>query len=425
MSQTVTNSAARGGEIASETLRDRFMHVRARTRALAEHLDPEDCVLQSMPDASPTKWHLAHTTWFFETFVLEANVPQHRAYDDAFRVLFNSYYNSVGEQYPRHQRGLISRPDLAAVMAYRRNVDAALLHAWDDLAPAVHAVIEVGLQHEQQHQELILTDILHALSFNPSHPTVRGGPVDAQEADHHAHWIRYSPGLARVGHDGTSFSFDNERPAHDVYLYPFELMSRPVTVREYLAFVEDGGYRRPELWLSSGWDQVQHEDWHAPLYWRNDSGAWTTLTLRGRRPLEFDAPVCHVSYFEADAYARWAGARLPTEHEWEHAAAGLPVSGNFADTGPWLPQPARGAGLVQMFGDVWEWTGSAYLPYPGFRIADGALGEYNGKFMSDQWVLRGGSLATPTGHMRASYRNFFPAAARWQFSGLRLARDVS
>jgi ergothioneine biosynthesis protein EgtB len=410
--------------LSPDVLAARFARVRTRTAELAAHLAPEDCQIQSMRDASPTKWHLAHTTWFFETFVLEAYAGGYRVFDPAFRTLFNSYYNGIGEQHPRDRRGLISRPDLAAVQGYRTAVDDAVMSLLPGLDARALAIVELGLHHEQQHQELILTDILHAMAANPIEPAVRDGDVPPAPVAAPMQWHRFEGGLVRIGHRGDGFTFDNERPAHDVMLVPFELASRAVTAGEYAAFIGDGGYRRPELWLSNGWSVVQAQDWQAPLYWRRDGGQWTQLTLRGRRPVDLDAPVCHVSHYEADAFARWAGARLPSEQEWERAAASEAVSGNFADTGPWVPRPATSAGLTQLFGDVWEWTGSAYLPYPGYRTADGAIGEYNGKFMSDQWVLRGGSLATPSDHIRATYRNFFPADARWQFSGFRLARDV-
>jgi ergothioneine biosynthesis protein EgtB len=406
----------------------RYRRIRQRTVELLAHLTPEDCQLQSMPDASPTKWHLAHTTWFFETFVLVPHAPEYRPYDEAYRSLYNSYYNGIGEAYPRARRGQISRPNLGEVMRYRTAVDDAMSAVLPVLDPSALAIVETGLQHERQHQELMLTDILHAMSQNPLEPAVRRAepdgagtpyPEDAPQLG----WVRFDRAIASVGHAGSTFCFDNELPVHDALLHPFELATRPVTAGEFVQFIEAGGYQRPEHWLSSGWDAVRAQDWQAPLYWRREQGGWTQLTLCGRRPVDLGAPVCHVSYFEADAFARWAGARLPTEFEWEHAARHLPVAGNFADEGPWLPQPARGQGLTQMYGDVWEWTASPYLPYPGYRQPAGALGEYNGKFMCDQWVLRGGSLGTPGDHIRVSYRNFFPADARWQFSGFRLARD--
>ncbi len=404
----------------------RFRAVRRATEALAEPLSAEDCALQSMPDASPTKWHLAHTTWFFETLVLESAVPGYKPFDPHYRVLFNSYYNSVGEQYQRPQRGLLSRPPLEEVLAYRQRVDRDMLALLDDgTGGDVADVIELGLHHEQQHQELILTDIKHALSFNPVDPSYRGCPEPAATEAASLAWVAFAGGLSELGHEGDTFSFDNERPRHRVWLEPYELASRPVTNGEYLDFVADGGYERPELWLSDGWATVQSRGWSGPLYWKRAEEGWTALTLGGVRPLAPAEPVCHVSHYEADAYARWAGARLPTEAEWE-CAAGEPAEGNFVETGALQPRPTAPApGLAGLYGDVWEWTSSAYGPYPGFRPLDGSLAEYNGKFMSSQVVLRGGSCVTPRSHIRRSYRNFFYPDARWQFSGIRLARDAA
>ena len=413
---------------AADTRAERFHAIRAATAALAAPLSDEDCAIQSMPDASPVKWHLAHTTWFFETFLLEPRLAGYRAHDPAFRTLFNSYYNAVGDKHPRRERGLISRPSRAEVMAYRGHVEAAMadLIAGSGSDVPLGALIELGLQHEQQHQELILTDLLHMLSCNPLRPPylpsgdARRGEVAASLA-----WVDFDGGVADIGHDGPGFSFDNELPRHREYLAPFALASRPVTNAEYLAFIADGGYQRPELWLSEGWDWVNAGSIVAPLYWHRTGGEWHRFTLRGVLPIDLAAPVCHVSLFEADACARWAGARLPTESEWEHAAARVPLQGRFVEDGSLLPGPApAGPSLSQMYGDVWQWTRSAYAPYPGYRPAAGALGEYNGKFMCNQYVLRGGSCATPRSHIRASYRNFFPAGARWQFAGFRLARDA-
>ncbi|MDJ0848724.1 MAG: ergothioneine biosynthesis protein EgtB [Myxococcota bacterium] len=407
-----------------------FRFVRRATESLAEPLSPEDCALQSMPDASPTKWHLAHTTWFFETLVLEREVPGYKPFDPHFRVLFNSYYNSVGEQYQRPQRGMLSRPPLEEVLAYRQRVDRDVLALLDEPArddsrrEGVAALVELGLHHEQQHQELILTDIKHALSFNPADPTYRRSMAPEPVAAAPLAWVGFPGGLQELGHDGSGFGFDNEGPRHRVWLDPYELASRPVTNGEFLEFMEDGGYRRPELWLSDGWATVQERSWRAPLYWRQEGTQWTALTLGGVRPVAAAEPVCHVSHYEADAYARWAGARLPTEAEWECAAAEA-GDGNFVESGLLHPRPSPGAaGLAALYGDVWEWTSSAYGPYPGFRPLEGALAEYNGKFMSSQMVLRGGSCATPRSHIRRSYRNFFYPDARWQFSGIRLARDA-
>jgi len=413
---------------AQPTLASRFRAVRDATMELAAPLSAEDCAIQSMPDASPVKWHLGHTSWFFETFVLEPHLAGYRVFDAAFRVLFNSYYNAVGARHPRPQRGLISRPSLADIHAYRAHVDAATSTLLGDLVAAsrLRQLLELGIQHEQQHQELILTDVKHLLSCNPQRPAY--APTRAAgdgAAAPPLEWIDFEPGLFEIGHDGVGFAFDNETPRHRQYLEAFALASRPVSNDEYAAFVGDGGYRRPELWLSEGWDWVQANKIEAPLYWE-DEGGWQQFTLHGMLPLEGDAPVCHVSLFEADAYARWGGARLPTEAEWEVAAAGVPVAGHFVESGALRPRPAGGTPvpLAQLFGDVWQWTQSAYAPYPGFRPAAGAIGEYNGKFMCNQYVLRGGSCATPRSHIRATYRNFFPPAARWQFSGFRLARDA-
>jgi ergothioneine biosynthesis protein EgtB len=408
----------------------RYLAVRAQTLALAAPLSAEDCAVQSMPDASPVKWHLAHTTWFFETFVLAPHIPGYTPFRDAFRVLFNSYYVGVGERHPRAERGLLTRPSLDEVRAYRTYVDGAMQALLEAGMPdrGLGDLVELGLQHEQQHQELILTDVKHLFSRNPLRPVYRPrrtlAPVPARRT---AGWIACDGGIAEAGHDGHGFAFDNEGPRHRVLLVPHALATHSVTNREYLAFVEDGGYRRPELWCSLGWDTAVAGRWEAPLYWHRDDGRWRTFTLHGDVDLDEDAPVVHVSWFEADAYARWAGARLPTEFEWEALAAGRPVDGNFAERAALHPSPAPAAGdgePAQLFGDVWEWTASSYAPYPGFRPATGAVGEYNGKFMCNQYVLRGGSCATPRDHMRATYRNFFPPDARWQFSGIRLARDA-
>ncbi|MGH0028261.1 MAG: ergothioneine biosynthesis protein EgtB [Myxococcota bacterium] len=408
-----------------------YRAVRTATERLAEPLSAEDCAVQSMEDASPTKWHLAHTSWYFETFVLEGAVAGYRPFDPAFRVLFNSYYNGVGDQYARPQRGLLSRPGLERVFAYRQHVDrhlATLLDKADDIDPDVRDVIEIGIHHEQQHQELILTDLKHMLSMNPTHPVYRERPADAPRPAPELAWIDHAEGLREIGHDGAGFSFDNERPRHRVFVGAFQVASRPVTNGEYLAFVEAGGYREPSWWLADGWATVGQRGWQAPLYWERSGDAWQVQTLAGLRDVAPDEPVCHLSYYEADAYARFAGARLPTEAEWEVAARAAPVGGNFVESGRLHPAPAQGDGesgaLHQVFGDVWEWTASPYVPYPGFRPPSGALGEYNGKFMSNQLVLRGGSCATPASHIRPTYRNFFYPDARWQFSGVRLARDA-
>jgi ergothioneine biosynthesis protein EgtB len=428
-----TRPAARR-EAAPDLLAREYVRVRAASLALAAPLTAEDCQVQSMPDASPVKWHLAHVTWFFETFVLERHEAGFRPFDPAFRVLFNSYYQGVGEQYPRPQRGLILAPTLETVKRYRAAVDERIaeLLGRREGDPEIAALVALGLQHEHQHQELILTDIKHALSFAPGHaPYARRWPM-ATVRPQPLRWFGHAGGLVEHGHDAAldgTFCFDNETPRHKTWIAPFELASRPVSYGDYLAFMADGGYERPELWLSMGWDWVRAGARRAPLYWQRDGERWFNHTLQGRVEVDPHTPVCHLSFFEADAYARWAGARLPTEAEWELAArsAGDPAGGNFAERGAFHPLPAprsSAEGPVQMFGDVWEWTQSAYLPYPGFRTLPGAVGEYNGKFMCNQFVLRGGSCATPAGHVRASYRNFFPPEAQWQFSGVRLARDA-
>jgi ergothioneine biosynthesis protein EgtB len=413
----------------SAALAPRFRAIRSATENLAASLSAEDCMVQSMPDASPTKWHLAHTAWFFETFVLQAAVPGYRSPCPAYAELFNSYYQSVGPQAPRGGRGLLSRPSLEQIRAYRHRVDARVEQLLGSgIAPALAAVIETGLHHEQQHQELLLTDIKHAFSQSLLEPAYGPSPraaIPSGAPPSPARWHRSAGGVQPIGHEGVGFSFDNERPRHDALLQSFELASRCVTVGEYRAFMADGGYTRPELWLADGFARVVAESWSAPLYWRDEGGTWTGFTLAGRRPLADPEPVCHVSFYEADAYARWAGARLPTEAEWEVAAQGAGARGAFVESGHLHPTPApEGAELVQMLGDVWEWTASPYTPYPGYRPPAGALGEYNGKFMCNQMVLRGGSCVTPASHIRTTYRNFFYPEQRWQFSGIRLARDA-
>lgn len=407
----------------------RYGAVRSRSLALVAPLSPEDCTAQSMPDASPAKWHLAHTSWFFETFVLQPYLKGYKVFDPAFRTLFNSYYDTVGDKYPRPRRGAITRPGLDQVRAYRVHVDVAMRGCLAELPPAAEVVdrIELGLNHEQQHQELILTDLKHLLYLNPQRPAYKPTWPPAHVESRHFGWIPFVGGTRNMGHEGRGFAFDNEGPRHPVLVPPFILASHPVTCGEYLAFIEDNGYRRPELWLSLGFDRVQAEGWEAPLYWERHNKSWMLFTLHGMAPLDAEAPVVHLSYFEADAYARWAQARLPTEFEWEFATAGLPIAGNFVESGALHPRAPDHLATVgtpaQMFGDVWEWTQSAYAPYPRYRPAAGAIGEYNGKFMCNQYVLRGGSCASPRSHLRATYRNFFPPEARWQFSGVRLARD--
>jgi ergothioneine biosynthesis protein EgtB len=399
-----------------------YRAVRQATLDLVAPLSPEDCSIQSMPDASPAKWHLAHTTWFFETFVIMPHMQGYRVFDAAYGYLFNSYYNAIGERHPRPERGMLSRPSLDEVLAYRRHVDEAMFGAKD--VPA--EMVELGLHHEQQHQELILTDLKHLLSRNPLRPAYQKQWPLTQIRARARSWIPFAGGLHEVGHAGDGFAFDNEKPRHRVWLEDFEVASHPVTHGDFVDFIEDDGYRRPELWLSAGWDLVRARGWQAPAYWARRDGEWRTFTLHGEVPVDRNAPVCHVSFFEAEAFARWAGARLPTEAEWEVAARGAAPAGNFMESGALHPlalrEDAAPGTLAQAFGDVWEWTRSDYAPYPGYRPAAGAVGEYNGKFMCAQYVLRGGSCATPASHIRATYRNFFPPEARWQFSGLRLAK---
>ena len=411
-------------------LRSDYRLVRGASVAIADGLSAEDCMIQSMPDASPVKWHLAHLTWFFETFVLEPAIgPGYVPFDPSFRTLFNSYYVGIGERHPRAERGLISRPSLEVVYAYRQAIDDRVdaLLGTTGLSDALLDVIELGLHHEQQHQELILTDLKHHLWKNPSRPVYRPAPpASAATARPGTTFVDRPEGIALIGADADGFAFDNERPRHRVWLAPFAMASRPVTCGEYLRFIDAGGYAQPEWWLSDGWDTQTREGWQAPLYWESSDDGWTIFTLNGPRTLEHDEPVAHVSYYEADAYARWAGARLPTEAEWECVAAtpgSVPDGAHLYDGVHVHPRPAD-AVKTSLYGDVWQWTQSAYLPYPGFATAPGAVGEYNGKFMVNQMVLRGGSCATPVGHVRASYRNFFPPQTRWQFSGIRLARDL-
>ena len=420
---TIVHAASRTDQLA------RYLEIRRTTEELCRPLAIEDYVLQAMPDVSPAKWHLAHVSWFFETFLLTPHLPGYEPLDPAYTFLFNSYYNGVGPQFSRPARGHLSRPTVADVYAYRAWVDRGmerLLAAMDiERAGAVAALVELGLNHEQQHQELILTDIKYNLAVNPLHPAYHATAVPRGTATAPLAWRELRGGLVPIGYDGAGFAFDNEGPRHTVYLRPFRLADRPTTNGEYLEFIDAGGYRTPGPWLSEGWRAVQERGWQAPLYWERQDGSWWTQTLSGFLPLDLHGPVTHVSYYEADAYARWRGARLPTEPEWEHAAARLPIGGNLQERGIFHPLPATSdEPLAQLFGDVWEWTQSAYAPYPGYRTEPGAVGEYNGKFMVSQLVLRGGSCVTPASHIRASYRNFFPPDARWQFSGIRLAEDA-
>ena len=405
---------------------ERFLALRARTEHLVRDLSAEDQLAQSMPDASPTKWHLAHTTWFFETFLLTPHLAGYEPFDPQFGFLFNSYYEALGPRQPRPQRGLLTRPSQARVMAYRAHVDEAMTRLLGSDDRTFDDLLDLGVAHEEQHQELILMDILHLFAQSPLRPAYGRGPAPAPgPAPQPLAFIGYEGGLVEVGHAGRGFAFDNEGPRHQVFLAPFSLADRLVTNGEWLNFMAEGGYERPELWLSDGWARVQAEGWRAPLYWERGPDGWLVMDLHGLNPVDPAAPVAHLSYYEAEAYAAFAGARLPTEAEWEHAAAQLPVRGVFLSRGTPAPSPAQGSvdAPRQMFGDLWEWTRSAYSPYPGFAPAAGAVGEYNGKFMSGQMVLRGGACVTPPGHVRATYRNFFQPQQRWMFSGLRLARD--
>ncbi len=416
-------------ETSLDRLLDLYRGVRARTVDLCAPLRAEDQVVQSMADASPTKWHLAHTTWFFETFVLRPHAAGYAPLEERYATLFNSYYHAAGDRHPRPERGLLSRPTVAEVLAYRSHVDRWMerfLEAEPSFDPSLSFVVELGLNHEEQHQELILTDVKHVLALNPLEPVYCNGraghPSLARSLA--TNWHAFDGGLVEIGSDSNEFCFDNERSRHRLWLEPYELAERLVTCREYQEFLADDGYSRPELWLSDGWDTRARLGWEAPLYWRREGDAWRLVTLTGARTVEPEEPICHVSYYEADAFARWKGARLPREEEWEHAVGDAAVSGNFLEHEAFHPAPASSTpgSLAQMYGDVWEWTASAYAPYPGFEPFHGALGEYNGKFMSSRYVLRGGSCVTPARHVRATYRNFFGPDARWQFTGIRLAR---
>jgi ergothioneine biosynthesis protein EgtB len=406
---------------AESSLSQDYLQIRHLSQHLCHPLTIEDYVIQSMPDVSPPKWHLAHTTWFFETFLLLPHWSNYQVFHAQFGYLFNSYYETVGDRHPRPQRGLLSRPTVAEVYDYRAYVDQAMQSLLcRSRSPEVHALVRLGLHHEQQHQELLLTDIKHILALNPLRPAYRTDlPVAKSPIPSQQGWLEYPAGVYGIGYEGSEFAFDNEMPRHSVYLQDYGLATRLVTNGEYLQFMQSGGYEQPEYWLSEGWAIVQREQWRSPLYWEWIEDSWWLMTLGGMRRVDLDEPVCHVSYYEADAFARWAGKRLPTEAEWEVAAEKTARQGNFLDQGYLHPMPAAAA--PQLFGDVWEWTQSAYLPYPGFQTAAGAVGEYNGKFMCNQMVLRGGSCVTSHSHLRSTYRNFFPPASRWQFSGIRLA----
>ncbi len=412
---------------------DRYRHVRHATLQSVEGLSDADLTVQSADFASPGKWHLAHTTWFFEQFVLAPHEPAYRVFDAHFTFLFNSYYDAVGARHQRSQRGLLTRPTLDVVLAYRRHVDQAMQAMLArPLSAELSALIELGLAHEQQHQELILTDLLHLFAQNPLRPAARPGthatPLAVSAAPTTAtQWVDFDACQTTIGEAPEHFHFDHEGPRHRVLLRPFRLARRPVSNRDWLAFIDAGGYQNPSHWLSDGWTAVVTQGWQTPLYWERtpDDLGWQHMSLAGLQPLSLDAPVAHVSYFEADAYARWVGKRLPTEFEWEHASGGLPVTGNFVEDGMFQPLESTSPGpLLQMYGDVWEWTASPFTAYPGFRKAAGGVGEYNGKFMNGQYVLRGGSCVSPQSHLRASYRNFFQPEHRWQFTGLRLAEDA-
>ena len=422
-----------------ERLRDRFHQIRNFTNGLCAGLEPEDCVVQSMPDVSPTKWHLAHTTWFFETFILKKFVPGYRAEIPEYAYLFNSYYNAAGDMHRRDLRGLISRPTVSQAQRYRASVDShiddLLSNPDESLLDEMEAILVLGFHHEQQHQELLITDIKHVFAQNPLYPVFRQRNRDvAAKKITPIQFIDFEETVTAIGHNGNEFAYDNEGPRHQALVPAFSLATRPVTNGEFIAFIEDNGYSRPEFWLSLGWMTVNEQRWNAPLYWTKRDGAWWNFTLSGLRRVDQSEPVTHVSYFEADAYANWAGTRLPSEFEWERAALTCPIEGNFVETELFHPvavvsavsadKPGKNQRLHQMFGDVWEWTRSAYSPYPGYRTAPGALGEYNGKFMCNQYVLRGGSCATSCIHIRRTYRNFFQPEKRWQFTGIRLARDA-
>ena len=428
---TQTQSVALGESIDRGLLLKQFKKVRDFTDGLCRNLKTEDFVIQSMPDVSPTKWHLAHTTWFFEAFVLMRSSADYENFNPVYKYLFNSYYVQMGERFTRSRRGLLSRPTVKEVFEYRDYINSRITEfiekSSEELYSRFSGIIEIGIHHEQQHQELMITDIKHVYSINPLYPVYINKELPAVESVPPIEWIKIEGGLYEIGYGGKGFSYDNETPVHKEYADDFAIASRLVTNREYLNFINDKGYQTPWLWLSDGWATVEKENWEAPLYWTKFDGEWFNYKLNGFQKIDLNEPVCHVSHYEADAFARWSGARLPTEAEWEIAAKDIPVNGNFADSENFHPA-ALSAGsndgqIYQMYGDVWEWTGSAYLPYPGFKPVSGALGEYNGKFMSGQMVLKGGSCATPESHIRKTYRNFFQPSSRWQFMGIRLAKE--
>ncbi|HEX4631031.1 MAG TPA: ergothioneine biosynthesis protein EgtB [Chthoniobacterales bacterium] len=417
-----------------ERLLAHYRKVRAFTARLCRDLEPEDCVVQSMPDVSPTKWHLAHTSWFFETFVVKVWMPRYRPEVPQYAYLFNSYYNAAGDMHRRDLRGLISRPTVAETYRFRESIDQCVGQLFEEadegLLNEIEPIVTLGLHHEQQHQELLLTDIKHVLAQNPLYPVfAEAVPQSGDKIVSPQRFVEFEEAIVSIGHEGDGFSYDNEGPRHRALVLPFSLSNRLITNAEYLEFMDAGGYTRSEFWLSLGWTTVNEQRWRAPLYWIERDGGWWNFTLSGLRPVNPSEPVTHISYFEADAYANWAGARLPTEFEWERAAADFPIAGNFVDDERFHPSPASSSSdknaLHQIYGDAWEWTRSAYLPYPGYKAGPGALGEYNGKFMSNQMVLRGGSCATSRDHLRLTYRNFFQPEKRWQFTGIRLARDPS
>ncbi len=414
-----------------ETLLQAYHTVRQFTEFLCDPLETEDYVVQSMEDVSPTKWHIAHVSWFFEAFLLRPYFKGFREFDPIFNYLFNSYYVSVGERHCRPRRGLLSRPSVEHVFSFRKHIDRQMESFIKDIPESEYAhlapLVVLGLHHEQQHQELIVTDIKHVFGQNPLFPVYRQEPnEEIAIPEGRMRWIKFPGGIREIGYDGDGFSYDNEGPRHQTLLRDFQLASRLVTCGEFIEFIEDGGYEKTLLWLSDGWSTVEQEGWKAPLYWFKEDGAWHVYTLNGKKRVQEAEPATHISYYEADAFARWAGARLPTEAEWEVASQSAGAEGNFVESAEYHPRAARAeaGGLQQMFGDCWEWTASAYLPYPGFQPAEGAVGEYNGKFMCNQFVLRGGSCATSKTHIRPTYRNFFHPPDRWQFTGIRLAKDT-